>query len=209
LLSVVAGEAIHNLRSALDHLAWTLVLNDGGSPDHRRTQFPIWEDRLTPGGELRTVTIKGGIKPETESILEDLQAFHHVNDPTQHSLALLRHLSNIDKHRTLYVTVLAVEKVSAKLFHSGELVAKSQSSGPFRDGELVAFYEHDNPLIVHEINYEFEYKPFLAFGDFRPDFHPSFPDLIGELRDFVQDRVVQRFARARFGGELDFPKPFW
>jgi hypothetical protein len=40
---VVAGEIVHHLRSALDHLAWQLVLDNGGTPKtgSQGTMFPI------------------------------------------------------------------------------------------------------------------------------------------------------------------------
>ena len=38
--SIRIGEVLHQLRSALDHLAWQLVLLDGARPS-RQTQFPI------------------------------------------------------------------------------------------------------------------------------------------------------------------------
>jgi hypothetical protein len=39
----VIGDILFNLRSALDHLAWQLVLRANGRPD-RRTEFPIFTD---------------------------------------------------------------------------------------------------------------------------------------------------------------------
>src|SRR6267378_798859 len=39
-LSVILGDCLHNLRSALDHIAWQLVLANGEKPG-RDTAFPI------------------------------------------------------------------------------------------------------------------------------------------------------------------------
>jgi hypothetical protein len=44
-LGVIAGDVAHNLRSALDHLAWQLALLNSATP-YDRTQFPI---ALSPG----------------------------------------------------------------------------------------------------------------------------------------------------------------
>ena len=38
-LSLIAGDAVHNLRSALDHLAWQLAII--GTGPGRFTQFPL------------------------------------------------------------------------------------------------------------------------------------------------------------------------
>ena len=39
--SVVFGDIVHNLASALDHLAWQLVILNGREPIERQTAFPI------------------------------------------------------------------------------------------------------------------------------------------------------------------------
>src|SRR4051812_8089914 len=42
-LCVIVGDLVHNLRSALDHLVWQLVLLEGRTPGgHNR--FPIYKD---------------------------------------------------------------------------------------------------------------------------------------------------------------------
>jgi hypothetical protein len=40
-IPIIIGDAIHNVRSALDHLAWQLVEAGGGTPNHR-TALPIF-----------------------------------------------------------------------------------------------------------------------------------------------------------------------
>jgi len=46
-LRLIVGDALHNLRSALDHLAWQLVEAGGGTPT-RYTAYPIMETNTTP-----------------------------------------------------------------------------------------------------------------------------------------------------------------
>lgn len=41
-LSVVIGDALQNMRSALEHLAWGLAFKDKGSAPSRSTSFPIY-----------------------------------------------------------------------------------------------------------------------------------------------------------------------
>src|SRR5262245_21687376 len=43
-LSAVIGDLVHNARSALDHLAFQLVVASNGAPD-RKTAFPIFNER--------------------------------------------------------------------------------------------------------------------------------------------------------------------
>jgi hypothetical protein len=97
LVTVVAGDVVHNLRSALDHVAWQLVLANGGTPvepgrGRRATQFPI----LThdPG----TLEVAGGVSPAALKIIHDAQPYACV-DWRGRLLAALAHISNTDKHR--------------------------------------------------------------------------------------------------------------
>ena len=43
MLPLIIGDCLQNMRTALEHLAWQLVLVGGGSPD-TRTAFPIFSD---------------------------------------------------------------------------------------------------------------------------------------------------------------------
>lgn len=108
--SVIVGDIVHNLRSTLDHLTWQLACyHTGGNPlNPQRVQFPI-EDKLAvfakrckPDGWI------GEIAPAHQTIIERYQPYHGLNTPSQqfwtlyvHELALLRDLSNADKHRVL------------------------------------------------------------------------------------------------------------
>jgi hypothetical protein len=91
---VVAGDVIHNLRSALDHVIWQLVLANGGTPT-RQTDFPIHLKR-------KPVRIVGGVSPTTQRLVEAVQPFNAETweQPTTLPLAKLQHISNVDKHRT-------------------------------------------------------------------------------------------------------------
>lgn len=91
---IVAGDVIHNLRSALDHAMWQLVRANGGQPK-RKTDFPIYRTR-------RPVEIDGGVSPTTQRLVEAEQPFNAKpwEQPTTLPLAKLQHISNVDKHRT-------------------------------------------------------------------------------------------------------------
>lgn len=43
--STVAGDAVHNIRSALDYLVWDLVANAGVAKPGRHTNFPIFDKK--------------------------------------------------------------------------------------------------------------------------------------------------------------------
>ena len=107
-LPAVAGDFVHNLRSALDYLAWQLVLLDDGRPT-TETTFPIRAVR--PSGRQPN---PGLIKPEIRrkdilALLDGVQPYAGANgdrsrvDAESTALYVLNDLDRIDKHRHLNV----------------------------------------------------------------------------------------------------------
>jgi hypothetical protein len=126
-IAAIAGEAVYQMRSALDHLAFGLVQRNasGGKLRARwedECQFPIW------------LTIKSGKKPPLPynefnsmvpsisipafTFLESIQPYYGIG-ATNNSLGILRKLSNIDKHRHLATTRHRGQLHQSRLHRSG------------------------------------------------------------------------------------------
>jgi hypothetical protein len=97
-----AGDAAHNLRSALDLLIWQLVLANSGTPG-KHTMFPIAENAsdYKPGGG-RYVS---GICDDAKEVLDALKPYKGGND----ALWRLHRLDANDKHQLLAVIAAAYE----------------------------------------------------------------------------------------------------
>jgi hypothetical protein len=92
----IAGDVVHNLRTALDHLAHQLVLVGSGAEPSNRVAFPISVnleayERDEPGKVQ-------GMSPETIKAIDALKPYKGGI----HALWRLHSLDNIDKHRTLF-----------------------------------------------------------------------------------------------------------
>lgn len=105
--SVIVGDYIHNLRSALDHLAWQLVLVSGGKPSER-TQFPIFMAEPTGRAIGRWDQMVAGMVEPVVAQIRDVQPYAAGDQAKQHTLAILNALSNIDKHRLPLARVAAI-----------------------------------------------------------------------------------------------------
>src|SRR5258708_2591931 len=92
---VLAGEIIHNLRSALDHLAWQLVETAGNVPSSD-TMFPILLS--LDGYESSKIGKVKGMRPEAIKAIDRLKPYKGGND----ELWRIHELDIIDKHRTLF-----------------------------------------------------------------------------------------------------------
>jgi hypothetical protein len=114
-ISILAGEVAHQLRSALDHLAWQLVEANQNAPDNH-TAFPV---RLVPFSRgrsfVRTTTQGGqlqGVPPAAARLIEKAQPYHAAH-PERHWLAVLDGLWQADKHRLLLTSYIATSDPGA------------------------------------------------------------------------------------------------
>lgn len=105
-LGVIVGDFLHNLRCELDHLIWQLVLLNGGEPT-RHHQFPISDTQADfEGHKQRRLA---GLVPEQIAAVEELQPYRIDEEARWHPLAVLRDLSNIDKHQRVHVSTTVGE----------------------------------------------------------------------------------------------------
>ena len=148
--SVVAGEAVHNLRSALDHAVYALSAPQPDGKPLDGTEFPIFVDKpkfesVKRGGGLYKAR---GLSVEALAVVESVQPFHHGKDPTSHPLWVLQELSNVDKHRLLYATGTVLGTGNFKLNPTGGVRIKSfkiRDAGPVKDGAKIALWSGDLP----------------------------------------------------------------
>lgn len=122
--SIVSGDYVHNLRSALDHLAWQLVKVSGAKPGPW-TSFPTYGDKddfirdVQQRAKKRGPGPLEGIDPHGPiwALIESYQPYNNTKlppwlptdmperdswKPRLTHLGILNALNNIDKHRTIH-----------------------------------------------------------------------------------------------------------
>jgi hypothetical protein len=110
-ISILAGDAIYQIRSALDHLAFELVQRNPAvstiDPDWREhCEFPlrsrVSKNDVLPLPQNKFSRCLPGIPAKMFAFIEGLQPYNH--NATAFHLRVLAELSNIDKHRYLNLT---------------------------------------------------------------------------------------------------------
>ncbi len=123
MIAAVTGDIVHNLRSALDHVAWQLVVLDNGQPT-RETAFPLHDSATNERGNPRVLTIKPGIRDAgIMAAVEAMQPYaeaRHGHDPRTDALGIVGRLDNIDKHRLLLTVVHALDRDMPAYWGSNE-----------------------------------------------------------------------------------------
>jgi hypothetical protein len=132
-ISILAGEMIYQMRSALDHLAFQLVkVNPNISTIEPKweenTEFPLltkWPNNR-PAKKSDFSRALPGISDGAFAIIESLQPYHGVG-AVNNALGFLRHLSNIDKHRHLNLIRPRIVQFESVRYPSG-LSARGHST---------------------------------------------------------------------------------
>ena len=113
--SVLIGEVLYNLRSALDHLVTQLArIGPGGGKDNV-LEFPICRTsesfkRSCERGKIH------GVSPDAAKVIENLQPYRASSPVETSTLLILHDLNRADKHRLLVVVVTAVVMADALVF---------------------------------------------------------------------------------------------
>jgi hypothetical protein len=106
---LLLADALHNVRCALDHIAWHVVAIGSSPParaaDQRRVGFPIYD--TADGFANSDGTRIPGVSGQQRAIIELHQPHHRGSNAGMHPLALLQDLNNTDKHRELRTLVAA------------------------------------------------------------------------------------------------------
>jgi hypothetical protein len=187
-LSLALGDALHNLRAALDYLAWQLVLASDGKPD-RNTYFPIRKSRPNTKPDQHGIDlpdIRPGLNLDIRQVLDKVQPYHR-SDPGHHQLALLHDADIADKHHALLVTT-GIDIGST--FWVGGFEPRWFGTGPFEDGADMCWF---TGLTAEESDH---WRPSIAFvvavEGIKSPWARDVDGLLVRLLDYVENIVVDR-----------------
>jgi hypothetical protein len=171
LVSVIVGDLIHNLRSALDHLAWQLVLANGGKPT-KTTQFPIFVREPVSEDDARKLAARvKGMSPEVMKEIASIQPYTAGDEARLRGLAILNAFSNEDKHKLPLACVAAIAKhepgtAGVAPVQDVEIERVDIATGkPLKDGDYIAWgkVRITGPNPQTEVKGKFPVE--IAFGD--------------------------------------------
>ncbi len=98
--ALIIGDAIHNLRSSLDHMTWEIIGRDSGVQD-RYLKFPTGDNRVNFEASCK------GIKTPSQSIKDIFIAMEAFEGGKGNALYALNALDNVEKHAILMPVVRA------------------------------------------------------------------------------------------------------
>jgi hypothetical protein len=194
--SLSIGDCVHNLRSALDHLAYQLVRANNGTPTIA-TQFPLHKSRtrMNPSTGLiepRPYEVSGGVHPAALALIQGMQPYE---PPSQaKTLGRLHDLDVIDKHRHLLLSVVAVDWYARPVRPGRFETVSHWRALSLKDGKPAMRLTYRTP--EPEVDPELTIARDVAFGSGISDLAGDPVVGILDLMITVVDRyVIPQFAR--------------
>lgn len=103
-ITLILGDAIHNLRSALDHFANAIVRDNGKQPSFK-TDFPIWRSPKFDRKEYEA-TVETKLGRAAKPVVQEFKGLEPYEGGKNELLWALDKLDVVDKHRFLVVLAL-------------------------------------------------------------------------------------------------------
>jgi hypothetical protein len=186
-ISVIVGDVVHNLRSALDHVVWAL-----GNPPDPKSCFPIFDTE--DGFSRRGVAVLKGTPESTKDAIRRHQPYQLGADARHHPLWLLHLLSNVDKHRKLSaVGSYSVAPGAALRERSGQLVTlpASISQGVLRAGDEIARFPLSRAEVGRrELDLEIQGSTMVTLDEGLEWVNRPLSGVLKEVVLYVRDKVV-------------------
>jgi hypothetical protein len=193
-ISLISGDAIHNLRTALDHATWELIGIDGGTRG-RQTAFPAGG---TQGDYESTCNKIETPRGDTKKFLIALAAFP---GGMGQKLYGLNRLDNADKH-TVLTPVAGVASVGhLKVVYPNGQVAMTMTNTKFTMGPdgrahlvdlrrgLSIEFDQDSNVALDIFFGDVEFFKSLPLVETLKDLHSAVSDVIGQFEKLIAARI--------------------
>jgi hypothetical protein len=139
--SLLSGECVHSLRSALDYLVRALaeyvLTPEALAQIEGKLAFPICDEPGYWEGAIRRGRLPDGLHDTVLAAIERRQPYNAA-DPADHPLAVLQALDDRDKHRLLHTFIAVVQPE--------ELIFVPELPGPSEGAIHPPPYEHGSEV---------------------------------------------------------------
>jgi hypothetical protein len=196
-LAPTIGDFLFNVRSALDHIVWQLVLSNPPNEPTSRNAFPI----CTSDENFRTALAGhrlDGVPAQAAIIIKNLQPYIGGQNP----LATLNDLHNVDKHRQLSLVTAVSSETTLDWFRGGEVVCRIVLGGHelregTRLGDMAVSVAGGGTISARLADVKVQGKAalFVAFTDEKAETLEPFrvETVLEEILQFVRDEVFTAF----------------
>jgi hypothetical protein len=131
-LSILVGECVHNMRSAIDNLVCGLALTLKPTCNCRGLAFPLFKDQV--GWDKEADRPLKGMPLRAKEAIRQLQPWADTVSPNP--LTILNKLSNLDKHRACNFTLAYGRNVNFRVHCNNGAILDVRVNEPFYLGDV-------------------------------------------------------------------------
>lgn len=156
---LILGDAVHNIRSALDYIVWRLA---GSHLDDRTSVFPIYASE-DDWNRAQWRFQRRPIHPDALAYIKTLQPYTRP-DPKRAKLWLLQELDARDKHKLITTT----ESITRASYIGGTgqiLIPYDAVEKPIHDGAVIIEYADPSEAAMN-LKFEFSFRIVFERGLF-------------------------------------------
>ena len=196
---LLAGDFAHNLRTALDHIVYALIVDvTKRLPDSTQVQWPIQikKDQVVFDRQTR------GVPPAAGTIIESLQPYHQGPGASYKENAIwqLHKLDIIDKHRRIAVNQRVFKSTFPTLTKESDFKLEQHEHG----------FDVTFPINSPMVEARFAPQPEVMFGDADEGLYAD-TDRLVKIYQFVLEKGIAEILGFLLGArseiiELEFSR---
>lgn len=197
-LSVLVGDCVHDMRSALDHIMCALWILSGkrdcegtaGFPmytgaDHYKTARKSLVKSFTTSELLKALALIDKAQPTAPSMV--------VSSPKEHPLAILNKLSNVDKHRHLNFTVLQSANTFIEFQLNNGRPVRTPVPAPLVHGADIEYPDFRREDIDPNVQMKASNSPLVSFDESVGSGSKTVQTTLNDILYFISNFVVPGF----------------
>lgn len=195
-LAAMTGDVLHNLRSALDNLAYELALEYTGDPLPAKiaagSMFPIFADER-PDTSKKLKRMLKGIHPEAQTIIRGMQPCNPSHGGQQNVRWVLNELNAKDKHRLPHLGIPSASSVTFYVAGPEGALTSSQKWPLLEVGKQVEISRYSSPPGIYagpDLTKPPEF--FIAFDEGSPEAiaGTSVVSVLKEIHRDITERIL-------------------
>ena len=192
---VLIGECVHNIRSALDQIVYAGAWRNTNGPISRKvaqdSEFPVFGSRPPTASEMRRRI--GALHPDAQTIIQGLQPYKRLDAFASDDLWILDQFWNLDKHRRIPVTLLAIKGLGIGRPGENFYIETFEWLGarpPMKGKTKLARY-----IVRGNVNVKRIPEFHVAFGIGTPAYGAPVIPTLTRLRSYAEEQVLAPLAR--------------
>lgn len=193
IVELLADEAVHHLRSSLDHLVTALLESNGKRSTDRR--FPMADSEpKTPKAIQAFNDCIEGIEGAARELIISAQPYQRGDAAHTHPLWILNRIDNRFKHATLHLFVIRVSFPTVP-----GIIAPPAGTEGAKSGDVFAYV----PITVDvEKDFEPHISADVTFRVSRIGVSGVGIDTLDEIHDFIRDELLGKALSGRLPPRL-------